>query len=88
MKETGTVHWSSPNTGATNSSGFTALPGLWIYLQSANNPTIGGGGGWWSSTEEAFYASGWYRSVGAGSTQIIRNYKGKVAGYSVRCIKD
>lgn len=87
MKETGTVHWSSPNTGATNSSGFTALPGLWIYLQSASNPTIGGEGGWWSSTE-AFTASGWYRSVGAGSAQIIRNYKGKVAGYSVRCVKD
>jgi uncharacterized protein (TIGR02145 family) len=27
MKETGTVHWIAPNTGATNSSGFTALPG-------------------------------------------------------------
>ena len=27
MKETGTSHWISPNTGATNSSGFTALAG-------------------------------------------------------------
>ena len=27
LKETGTVHWASPNTGATNESGFTGLPG-------------------------------------------------------------
>ena len=27
LKETGTAHWASPNTGATNEYGFTALPG-------------------------------------------------------------
>lgn len=87
MKETGTVHWASPNTGATNSSGFTALPGLRIYLQDPSNPTIGGEGSWWSSTE-GLTGNAYFRAAGSGSAQIIRNLKGKVAGFSVRCVKD
>src|ERR1035437_1728963 len=51
MKETGTTHWTSPNTGATNSSGFTGLP---EGLRTDGGPfyDVGSYGGWWSSTED------------------------------------
>jgi uncharacterized protein (TIGR02145 family) len=55
MKETGTTHWLSPNEGATNSSGFTGLPGS---IRSGDTGVFGEGnlsisnyGSWWSSTE-------------------------------------
>ena len=35
MKETGTTHWFSPNTGATNSSGFTGLPGGYRFFDGS-----------------------------------------------------
>ena len=50
MKETGTSHWTSPNTGATNESGFTALPGGYRSGDGAFD-YIGGNGDWWSSTQ-------------------------------------
>ena len=55
MKEEGTTHWLSPNTGATNESGFTALPGgdrdgTGIFLN------MGIGGIFWSSTDSSYYA--------------------------------
>ena len=61
MKESGTSHWISPNTDATNSSGFTGLPGGYRN----NNGTFGGIGAygyWWSSSEiDTYYA--WYRKL-------------------------
>ncbi|MBA7544886.1 hypothetical protein ES705_37247 [subsurface metagenome] len=49
LKETGTAHWSYPNTGATNESGFTALPGGGRSLNGTFG-YVGSSGGWWSST--------------------------------------
>jgi len=52
LKETGTTHWNSPNTGATNESGFTALPGGY----HDNNGTfyyIGDYGYLWGATESS-----------------------------------
>lgn len=50
LKETGTSHWVSPNTGATNETGFTGLPGGYRHAISAFN-YLGIIGDWWSATE-------------------------------------
>ena len=50
MKEVGTIHWLSPNTGAMNESGFTALPGG-IRTVSGYFQGMGSAGRWWKSTE-------------------------------------
>jgi uncharacterized protein (TIGR02145 family) len=86
LKETGTTYWASPNTGATNETDFTALPGGdRNYGGPCNN--IGDYGGWWSSTENST-ASAWHRSVYSGNTNVNRTNFSKQYGFSVRCLKD
>lgn len=88
LKEAGTAHWSSPNAGATNETGFTALPGGYrgtggIFAE------MGSQGLHWSSDEHATYtSSGYYRSMSYSSASVFRNYLGKTYGMSIRCIKD
>jgi len=85
LKETGTIHWQSPNTGATNESGFTALPGgyrdfVGVFL------SIGGIGGWWSSTNHALGSVNlevFYGDDNANPSE----YRPK-GGFSVPCVKD
>ncbi|MBW6480577.1 MAG: T9SS type A sorting domain-containing protein [Bacteroidales bacterium] len=86
MKEIGTTHWTSPNTGATNSSGFTGLPG---GVRSSNGYfySINDYGYWWSSTE-ASTTMAWRRHLYAYNAKIDVGYSYKTYGYSVRCIRD
>ena len=86
LKEAGTVHWYPPNTGATNSSGFTGLPGG--YIISSEYFNLGSYCHLWSSSETEnnyaffgilayfnsyfFHDASWYKSH----------------GYSVRCIRE
>ncbi len=86
MKETGTTHWNSPNTGATNSSGFTGLPGGARHTDGTFD-NLGGYGDFWSSTELST-ASAWLRNLGYGSDSAFRYYYTKGYGYSVRCLRD
>jgi uncharacterized protein (TIGR02145 family) len=86
MKETGTAHWNSPNTDATNSSGFTGLPGGYRSLNGTFND-IGTNGDWWSSSEDgATYA--WYRNLYYSNGDAYRSYSDKKDGFSVRCLRD
>jgi len=85
MKETGTTHWISPNTGATNESGFTALPGGHRYFNGSFD-YVGNKGFWWSSTENIpGYA--WGRLMSFNSRIVNRFSLSMTFGVSVRCIK-
>lgn len=86
MKETGTTHWTAPNTGATNSSGFTGLPGGFRDVDGAFI-FVGNYGFWWSSTESS-PAIAWLRYLDYGVGDIYRFNVLKQAGFSVRCLRD
>lgn len=82
LKETGTTHWQSPNTGATNEYGFTALPGGTRYNDGTLFLLIGQAGYWWSSTDMIDFDM-YYQTTVAGPQPTSENF-----GYSVRCLKD
>jgi uncharacterized protein (TIGR02145 family) len=92
LKEKDTTHWKYPNSGATNRSGFTALPGGSRGWQPSFD-WIGDHGYWWSSTQ---YTSMDYYSTGIGwvwkmsnEDEIFEKFGSyDLNGFSVRCIKN
>ena len=87
LKETGTEHWNSPNTGATNESGFSALPGGRRYdnghfAQMGRTAYI-------RSATEGDYNDALYRKLFYDDSSS-RRYAGhgKPDGFSVRCLRD
>ena len=85
LKEAGTVHWASPNTGATNLSGYIGLPGgqrvsgVFINLGLSNL--------WWSSTEYSATES-WFLGLGNTTASVVIDQIIKTSGVYVRCIRD
>ncbi|MBU3714533.1 MAG: hypothetical protein FGM46_06245, partial [Ferruginibacter sp.] len=71
MKEPGTLNWTTPNTGADNSSGFAGLPGGYRY-DAGTFYNIGSFGGWWSSTESSTVRA-WCRSLDYGYGDVYRS---------------
>lgn len=85
LKETGIMHWLEPNFGATNESGFTALP-------AGTRDPDGSFSGmyevscWWTSTPSV--PGPWKRYIGYGDDNIGRDRNDKACGWSVRCVKN
>lgn len=86
MKETGTNHWASPNIGATNESGFTALPGGFRYAYGGFRG-LSYGAHFWSATEFSDVAA-WNRILYYDGSEVDQYGNPKDAGFSVRCTKD
>jgi uncharacterized protein (TIGR02145 family) len=85
LKETGTAHWISPNTGATNETGFTALPGGYRGYEGLYH-YVGYTAYFWSGTEiDAGNAS--YRGLYYNGTYDHNLSNSKKVGFAVRCIK-
>ena len=92
MKSTGTIQastglWQSPNTAATNESGFTGLPGGYRYNYGPFY-VIGDYGIWWSSSESSSTADAWLRNLYYNDGHAYRSYGPKRHGFSVRCLRD
>ena len=91
MKTTGTIEaatglWYSPNTEATNSSGFSGAPGGFRYGDGGYFG-IGYGFAWWSSSELVTSVA-WYRSLYYLDGYAFRDVSTKQDGFSVRCLRD
>ncbi len=94
LKESGTIHWRSPNSDATNSSGFNALPGGYRDMNGPFN-LIRADGYWWSSTESSWYVPpgsqstiSFYRNLQYDNHDLYRNVADKSFGFCVRCLRN
>lgn len=85
IKESGSLHWMSPNIGATNESGFSALPGG--YRFNGSFYSLSTLGFYWSSTEFDATKS-WHCLLKINESNVNRSVDYKFMGFSVRCVKD
>ena len=87
LKEEGTIHWESPNNGATNESGFTALPAGARSQYTGEFHTLYTVTPFWTADDVSDRA--WNRALYNLNTTISRNANNsKLNGFSVRCVKD
>jgi uncharacterized protein (TIGR02145 family) len=88
MKSTGTQYWESPNTGATNESGFSGLPGGYRGTEISDSQfgALGTYCNWWTTTEHVSYAWVHYLYYNNNQAAWYNSILGR--GHSVRCVKN
>jgi uncharacterized protein (TIGR02145 family) len=84
LKESGTIHWPSPNSDATNESGFTALPSS---ARDSSGIGLGHDAAFWTTSLNYFKVP-YIRSLFRNDRGIVRGYENKSNGLSVRCVKN
>jgi uncharacterized protein (TIGR02145 family) len=94
LKEAGTAHWKTPNSGVTNQSGFTALPGGYRSYNGTFN-VLRAFGYWWTSTETNRWFKNdstpsivYFRSMVYDDIQLYRSVAEKTNGFCVRCLME
>lgn len=87
LKESGHTHWSPPNEGATNESGFTSLPGGYRDYVDGSFGQMNTSARFWTATEYND-TEGWRRAMTHDHSSVWRAEHNKNYGRSVRCVKD
>ena len=86
LKETGTIHWTTPNTGADNSSGFTSLPAG--YRNGSGSFDVVSQYGYWWSSAEMTTGNAWDRFISYGDVNVTRSGNSESYGFTVRCLRN
>jgi uncharacterized protein (TIGR02145 family) len=86
LKEIGTTFWNSPNTGATNSSGMSILPGGYRYWDG-NSYTLNDYTNLWTKTMHSDGVNAWFYAPIYNRNDIYHGYGDLHNGMSIRCVR-
>lgn len=86
LKEIGSSHWMTPNVGAVNTSGFSALPGGG-RSSKGDFTMVDNLGIYWTETNYDELQA-WIRHLSYSNTYVVEFYNDKRNGFSVRVLKE
>jgi uncharacterized protein (TIGR02145 family) len=86
MKETGFIHWNSPNADANNSSGFTAIASGMLSRNGFSG--LGEKAAFWCNNSDGTILSAYYFWLTSENGILSWSVKAQTDGLSIRCVKD